>query len=145
MTMLKSTLAEALEPKKIEALINLIEEDLGYRLHQAVQRVKCELSSAERAEFQFVNGVTEIRATVTRREFEEWIADEVGSIERCVDGLLLANGIDSREVGMVFLTGGSSFVPAVRRIFEARFGVERVRSGDEFTSVARGLALRAAE
>jgi hypothetical chaperone protein len=46
---------------------------------------------------------------------------------------------------MVFLTGGSSFVPAVRRIFEARFGAGRIRTGNEFTSVARGLAVRAAE
>jgi hypothetical chaperone protein len=45
---------------------------------------------------------------------------------------------------MVFLTGGSSFVPAVRRIFESRFGAERIRTGNEFTSVARGLAVRAA-
>jgi hypothetical protein len=30
----------------------------------------------------------------------------------------------------------------VRRIFEER-GEERIRSGDDFTSVARGLALRA--
>jgi hypothetical chaperone protein len=36
-------------------------------------------------------------------------------------------------------------VPAVRRIFENRFGKERIRSGNEFTSVAHGLALRAAE
>jgi hypothetical chaperone protein len=43
----------------------------------------------------------------------------------------------------VFLTGGSSFVPAVRRIFIERFGADRIRMGDEFTSVARGLALRA--
>jgi len=33
----------------------------------------------------------------------------------------------------------------VRRIFEERFGAERLRFGDEFTSVANGLALRAAE
>jgi hypothetical chaperone protein len=46
---------------------------------------------------------------------------------------------------MVFLTGGSSFVPAVRRIFEKRFGAEKIRSGNEFTSVARGLALKAYE
>ena len=45
----------------------------------------------------------------------------------------------------MFLTGGSSFVPAVRRIFETRFGAERIRGGNEFTSVAHGLALRAAE
>jgi molecular chaperone DnaK (HSP70) len=46
-------------------------------------------------------------------------------------------------VDMVFLTGGSSFVPAVRRIFEMRFGEKRIRGGNEFTSVARGLALKA--
>jgi hypothetical chaperone protein len=48
-------------------------------------------------------------------------------------------------VDRVFLTGGTSFVPAVRAIFERRFGASRVRAGNEFTSVARGLALRAAE
>jgi hypothetical chaperone protein len=124
-------------------LINLIAEDLGYQLHQAVQRLKCELSSAPQAEFQFLDGSLEIRATVTRREFENWIADDVGSIERCVDSLLEATKVRPRDVDMVFLTGGSSFVPVVRRIFDTRFGAERVRSGHEFTSVARGLALRA--
>ena len=145
MTMLRSSRAQALEPEKIEALINLIEEDFGYQLHRAVQHLKCELSSAPRAEFHFLDGSLEIRATVTRREFEEWIADEVGSIERCVDSLLQTTTVSPRDVDMVFLTGGSSFVPVVRRIFETRFGAERVRSGDEFTSVARGLALRATE
>jgi Molecular chaperone len=145
MTMLRTARAQALEPDKIQALIDLIEEDLGYQLHQAVQRVKCELSSAARAEFRFIGGSLEIQGTVTRQEFEGWIAEEVASIEHCVDSLLQSTKVSPRDVDMVFLTGGSSFVPAVRRIFEARFGAERVRSGDEFTSVARGLALRAAE
>jgi hypothetical chaperone protein len=46
-------------------------------------------------------------------------------------------------VDKVFLTGGSSFVPAVRRIFSSRFGESKIETGGEFTSVARGLALRA--
>jgi hypothetical chaperone protein len=44
-------------------------------------------------------------------------------------------------VDHVFLTGGTSFVPAVRRLFDRRFGAERVESGGEFVSVAEGLAL----
>jgi hypothetical chaperone protein len=36
-------------------------------------------------------------------------------------------------------------VPAVRRIFSLRFGAEKIQLGNEFTSVARGLALRALE
>jgi hypothetical chaperone protein len=31
----------------------------------------------------------------------------------------------------------------VRRLFEARFGASRLRSGGELTAVAKGLALRA--
>ena len=143
--MLESTKVQALEPEKIAALLHLIEEDLGHHLHAAVQRTKCRLSEAKQAEFRFVDGDLEIRATVRRAEFEEWIAEDVGSLECCVDGLLAECGVSPLEVDVVFLTGGSSFVPAVRRIFDSRFGAARVRTGNEFTSVARGLALRAAE
>lgn len=37
---LKSARIRALEPEKIEALIAIVEQDLGFQLHQAVQRVK---------------------------------------------------------------------------------------------------------
>jgi hypothetical chaperone protein len=142
---LKSAHANALEPDRIEALINLIDEDLGYQLHQAVQRLKIELSHKETARFQFRDGSMNIQSVVTREEFESWIIDDLESIERCVDGLLETTGISPGAVDRVFLTGGTSFVPAVRRIFETRFTQPRVRTGNEFTSVARGLALRALE
>ena len=142
---LKNARARAQEPEKIAALINLIEEDLGYQLHQAVQRLKIDLSHKEQAEFRFRDGSMDIVATVRRSDFEGWIAEELQSIERCVDALLLKSKVAAGEVDRVFLTGGTSFVPAVRRIFEARFTASRVRAGNEFTSVARGLALRGAE
>ena len=41
------------------------------------------------------------------------------------------------------MTGGSSFVPSVRRIFEQKFSHAPIRAGQEFTSVAEGLALHA--
>jgi hypothetical chaperone protein len=142
---LRSARARAQEPEKIEALINLVEEDLGYQLHQAVQRLKVDLSHDDSAEFKFRDGSMDIAATVRRTDFEGWIAEELQSIERCVDTLLATSNIAAREVDRVFLTGGTSFVPSVRRIFETRFTAARVRAGNEFTSVARGLALRARE
>jgi hypothetical chaperone protein len=110
-----------------------------------VQQVKFELSRSQAAEFRFDEGSLNLRIPVTRRKFESWIKKELQAIEQCVDALLLSSGVDPRDVDRVFLTGGSSFVPAVRRIFSARFGEQRIRSGNEFTSVAYGLALRAAE
>jgi hypothetical chaperone protein len=142
---LRSARLRALEPEKIKALSALIEEDLGYQLHRAVQRVKFELSHAERAEFHFRDGSMELQIPVTRVEFEGWIAEELRSIEGSIDSLLDSSGVSPGDVDRVFLTGGSSFVPAVRRIFVQRFGEERIRGGNEFTSVAHGLALRAQE
>ena len=143
--MLRGARARALEPEKIELLMMLVEEDLGYQLHQSVQRVKFELSQSDRAEFHFREAALELRVAVTRAEFEGWISEELEKIEQCVDGLLASSGVDARTVDRVFLTGGTSFVPAVRRIFESRFGRERVITGNEFTSVASGLARRAVE
>jgi hypothetical chaperone protein len=145
MEILRTSRMRAEEPEKIQALIDLIEEDLGYQLHQAVQRVKFELSHAEAAEFRFADGSMNLRIPVTRVEFEGWIAGELEAIEGSIDGLFAAAGVDPRAVDRVFLTGGSSFVPAVRRIFDTRFGAKRVRSGNEFTSVASGLALAAGD
>ncbi len=142
---LKSAHARALEPEKIAALIEVIDQDLGYQLHQAVQQVKFELSRSATAEFRFRDGSLDLSIGVTRAEFETWIAEELRAVERCVDSLLKRSGVDARAVDCVFLTGGSSFVPAVRGIFESRFGAGRLRGGNEFTSVAHGLALRAAE
>ena len=146
---LKSARIRALEPEKIQALIAIIDEDLGYQLHQAVQQLKFELSRSDVAEFRFHDNPhlpnIDLRIPVRRAEFEGWIRDDLHAIESCVDTLLQTSGIDPRAVDCVFLTGGSSFVPAVRRIFSSRFGKDRIRSGNEFTSVASGLALRAAE
>ena len=145
MNMLNASRATAFEPEKIEALIHLIREDLGYHLHRAVQNVKCDLSEHSVATFRFSDGVIDIQAIVERTVFEEWISAELEQIEACVDSLIAASGVQYKDVDMVFLTGGSSFVPAVRRIFEGRFGAGRIRAGNEFTSVARGLALKAAD
>jgi hypothetical chaperone protein len=145
LNMLKSVATNALEPERISALIYLVKHDLGYHLHRAVQRVKVTLSHAERTVFRFADGDTEIDAELTRTDFEGWIAEELREIGERVDSLLSQTGVPAAAVDRVFLTGGSSFVPAVRRIFESRFGPEKIRTGDEFTSVARGLALKGLE
>jgi hypothetical chaperone protein len=132
-------------PERLEAFLGLITHELGFQLHEAVQRTKFELSVGTEAEFAFESGPVTIRRTVTRADFERWIADELAAMSGCVDRLMDASGLAVSDIDRVFLTGGSSFVPAVRRIFVDRFGEEKVTGGEELTSVATGLALRARE
>ncbi|MCP5058907.1 MAG: Hsp70 family protein [bacterium] len=136
---------EALEPEKLEALIHVVRADLGFLLYRATEQLKRTLSEEPSGTFRFEHEHVGIAALLPRDRFEEWIVEELTSIESCVDGLLERTGIAPEAVDRVFLTGGSSFVPAVRALFLARFGADRVTSGAELTSVASGLALRAAE
>ncbi len=135
----------ASRPERIEAFLRLIRDDLGFQLHEAVQRTKFALSATTASEFSFESGGVAIRAHVTRADFEGWIADDLAAMAACVDRLVSATGLAPREIDRVFLTGGSSFVPAVRQILVDRFGGEKVTGGDELTSVATGLALCARE
>jgi hypothetical chaperone protein len=137
---------EALEPAKLDALIHLVEEDLGFPLHRAVEHTKLDLSTGERADFRFDHPPVRIATEeVARADFEGWIAEEIAAMAGCVDGLLERCGAARGDVDRVFMTGGTSLVPAVHALFAERFGEERIRSGGELTSVASGLALRAAE
>ena len=103
MNMLASVQAQALEPRKIEALIHLVNEDLGYHLHQAVQKTKCDLSMQTSARFHLSDGFIEVDAVAERSCFEIWIAEELAAIEGCVDSLLRNSGVRpaGREYGFL--------------------------------------------
>jgi hypothetical chaperone protein len=143
MAFLYEALEGAREPEKIEALIHVVELDLGHALYRSVEAAKSALSVAEETTFAFHDDPVHIETRVRRADFEAWIADELEAIETCLDALLEDTGTRLDRVDRVFMTGGSSFVPAVRRLFTKRFGDENVRGGEELVSVASGLALRA--
>jgi len=143
--LLKQIRFQALEPEKLDALIELVDQDLGYRLHQAIEAVKCNLSAQTSSRFHFKEAAIDIEKSVPRGDFEHWIGAEVSAIAVCVDRLLANCNIAAPEIDAVFMTGGSSFVPAIRRIFDSKFPKAAIRAGQEFTSVAEGLALHALE
>ncbi len=132
-------------PERIEAFIHLIKGGFGYQLHEAVRRTKFALSTATEALFEFRCDPIAMSKVVTREQFEGWIAEELVMIAACVDRLLTTTAVSPADIDHVFLTGGSSFVPAVRQLFIDRFGLPKITGGQELTSVATGLALRAAE
>jgi hypothetical chaperone protein len=135
----------ALEPEKIARLVEVLDHNHGYRLYQAVSRLKEQLSEEIEAQFRFEAGVVLIEKPVRRTDFEGWIAPELGAIAAAADEALAKAGVAPSAIDKVFLTGGSSFVPAVRRLFAERFGEAKLESGGELVSIATGLALIGAQ
>ncbi len=137
---LKTLARDAVDPG-VAALVELIEDDHGYPLYRAVSRTKEALSRDAAAAFRFSAGGIEIAAEVARADFEAWIAPELQQIDAALLRALEAAQLTAADIDQVFLTGGSSLVPAVRALFVDRFGAGRIADGGEFESIATGLAL----
>jgi hypothetical chaperone protein len=135
----------ARHPERLRGLIALIEDEQGFPLYQTVSAVKAALSRADSAMLRFAHAGIAIDEVITRRDFESWIAADLARIGAAVDEALSRAGVPAEAVDHVFLTGGTSFVPSVRHLFERRFGTERLTAGGEFVSVAEGLALIGAD
>ena len=142
---LREYLRYAIERDGLAKFITLIENDLGYPLYKAVADVKAALSHAASSKLEFrAQGMgyeLALDATIERTAFAQWIADDLQKIEDAVDEALGEARLDTTEIDRVFLTGGSSFVPAVRAIFDQRFDPAKIETGDQLESIAYGLAL----
>jgi len=131
----------ALDPDAIGRMIAVIEEEAGYQLYDAVGTLKRALSRETAAPFRFAGAGLDIAAEVTRAEFEAWIGPDIDRIDATVDAALARAGLAPAAIDRVFLTGGTSLIPRIRRLFAERFGDERLSTGGELTSIAHGLAL----
>ena len=142
---IRALVREAVEPEKIARLVETLDENYGYQLYRSVSRLKEALSVEEAAEFRFEAGSIALRGEVRRATFERWIAPELARIDTAVDAALASANLGPDGIDRVFLTGGSSLVPAVRAIFHRRFEPSRIETGAELESIASGLALMGGE
>ncbi len=138
---LKKLLRSSNAPERLENFIDLVEGDQGYALYRAVSEAKARLSSSDQTDLSFTWEDVDLGYRLQRQDFETWIEGDLRKMSGAVDTAMQRASLKNVEVDKVFLTGGSSFVPAVRRMFEERFGAEKIETGDELVSIAHGLAL----
>ncbi len=138
---LEQLLRDSLDPARIRSFLAFLDADAGYAMYRAVSAAKMQLSQAEQGALSLHVAGVDIERTILRAEFEKWIAPELEEIAACVGRALSEAGITESQVDRVFLTGGTSFVPAVRAQFEDRFGAAKIETGDQLVSIAYGLSL----
>lgn len=130
------------DKKLLTNLENLIQANYGYLLFRSIERTKCELSEGPESRIYFNDYDICIDELLSREEFEGFIGEKIASFNACIDSTLAAAGLSCSDIDVVFLTGGSSYIPLIRKIFETRIGKDKIRSSDAFTSVAYGLGLQ---
>lgn len=126
---------------RVKNLQTLIEDNLGYVLFKHIEKVKIDLTAIDDAVFEFNEHEISINEPISIQEFQDEIIDKnVEKIENYLQEFLIQNNIQNQDIDVVFMTGGTSMVRPLRNIFVKRFGENNIKSGDNFNSVAMGLA-----
>ncbi|HEY9247927.1 MAG TPA: Hsp70 family protein [Rariglobus sp.] len=131
------------DPPAFERFQALIKENQGFALFQILEAAKIALTTQVTTPIKFGHPRIPIDLRLTRAEFNKNSADLTGEISGYLDKFLADSGIAPASIETVFLTGGTSLIRSLRAEFVTRFGQEKIRDGQEFTSVADGLALSA--
>jgi hypothetical chaperone protein len=128
-------------PEQLAALETLVEKNYGVAFFQAVEGAKVRLSEHLETEVRLVNDDLRLQHPLTRTAFETTIGPQVHAARRYVELAVSAAGLAPDEIDLVLTTGGSSRIPAFRRMLSEALPRARLQESDLFTSVASGLAV----
>ncbi len=127
--------------QRVKNLQTLIERNLGYVLFKQIEQCKFELTNQDVADLLFDEQGIHLKETITIEAFEhEIIQKNLSKIEIYLKAFLQAQNIRPDDLDTVFLTGGTAYVRPLHQIFARLFGEDKIKSGDNFNSVALGIA-----
>jgi hypothetical chaperone protein len=123
----------------IEHLENIINDNYGFFLFQAIEKAKCELSDRTQSLICFTERDLHIHENIDKGEFESINAENFQQITECIDEVVARSGLLPAQIDTVFLTGGTSRIPRIQALFAERFGRDKLENRNAFTSVVHGL------
>lgn len=129
----------ACEPEKVSRLLKLLHQGLGHRLAFAVEDAKIVLSADDSAAIPLGFLETGLAALATRSAFDRAIEPATDRLHRTAGECIAAAGLVPGDIETIFLTGGSSRVPAVRTAVGRAAPGARLAGGSDLLSVALGL------
>lgn len=134
----------AREPGKVGRLLDLVRRRLGHRLALAVEEAKIALSTENRTIVPLGFLEKDLDAVATRAAFVEAIGESLVRLHRTAAQCIAAAGVEAHAIETIFLTGGTSRVPAARAAIRRAAPAARLAGGSDLLSVALGLTRIAA-
>jgi hypothetical chaperone protein len=140
----RELLAGACEPDKVRRLLDTITHRLGHRIAFAVEDAKIGLSEVAAAPIPLEFVEAGLAALASRAGFDAAIREKTDALTHMATACVADAGVKPDAIHTVFLTGGSSRVPAVQRAISLAAPGARATTGSDFLSVALGLTREAA-
>ena len=126
--------------RRMDQLLTLIEDRLGFSLFEAIEQAKRTLSSAESTQVRFSYPTIEIDEPISREAFGASSSGKTAAIVAELDATLARAGLPPDAIDIVCCTGGTARVPALTAALAERFGREKLTQHRSFHSVIQGLA-----
>lgn len=136
---LAELVALACEPEKVERLLTLVHHRLGHRLAFAVEDAKITLSAEDRVTILLTFLDANLAAEATRGQLDGAIDARLDRLHATARDCIAVAGLASTAIDTIFLTGGSSRVPAVRAAIARAAPTARLAARSDLLSVALGL------
>ncbi len=136
----KKMLYDAVEKEKVRRFVELIEKQLGYLLLNTVENTKIRLTEVEsqNIKLDYISDAPIINAT--RDDFEMSMRWDIRRISRQIEECIKQAQVKSSDVELVILTGGSTEIPAIKKLVEIYFPNAELSQENKLSSVGLGLA-----
>lgn len=134
---------EAKHPQLIRRLVTVLEEHLGHALAMKVEEAKIALSGSNTYDIDLSLVEKGLEAPSTRGRLGAAVADPVERLAAMTKDCLHQAGLREDQVDAIFLTGGSTLLPAVRGAITGAVPEARIVEGDKFGAVGLGLTIEA--
>ncbi len=135
----------AYDKDKISRLLELIKEGLYFSFSEKIIDAKIQLSFDEATTIDMNIFEKPFTEEITREAFNAVIVHHTQKIKTTLDETIAMANISYEQIDKVFLTGGSTLVPAVHNIYKEFFSEEKIVHTDVFSSVGYGLAIYSGE
>ncbi len=134
---LKQLRKEALEPNKIDRLLQIYMETLGYSIIRQAEQAKIALSDARlfTTQLNLISSMLEVDVSQTQ------LAESVSAPrEKMIDLVAEATHLGGKTPDVIYLTGGSARSPILRNAIATQLPNIPIVSGNYFGSVTAGLS-----
>ncbi len=109
-----------------------------------VEQAKIMLSSQAKWDISLEFVEAELNAMTSRDAFDQAILGTTERLAKAATACIASSGLTPDRIDAIFLTGGSSKVPAIRNAITRAAPLARSSTGDDLLSVAMGLTREAA-
>ncbi len=140
---IKEIYAMAKSKNLLDRLLKVVQRQLGHHLLNLAETSKIKLTAEYEVGLDLSRIEDNLDASITRIMFEEYTKNLIDQLTTTINQLLTTANTVPNKINTIFLTGGTTQLPVIKKLIQTLFPKSLIISGDIFGSVGKGLTISA--